>query len=47
MKTIHAPDTAHAYLDAARDLATANPATAYGLAVVALMAVCWIARDYI
>lgn len=47
MKTVYAPDTAAAYVDAARAWVMANPAPAYALAVAALMAVCWIARDYI
>ena len=36
MKTVHAPETLPAYLDAARDLAAANPLAAYALGVMAL-----------
>lgn len=47
MKTVYAPDTAAAYLDAAHAWAAGNPAAAYALGVAALMALCWAARDYI
>lgn len=47
MKTLHAPDSAAAYVDAAHAWAMGNPAAAYALGVAALMWVCWIARDYI
>lgn len=38
MKTVYAPDTAHAYMDSIRELAVANPVIAFA-ACVALTAV--------
>lgn len=46
MKTVHAPNTIDAYVDLIREAAIANPISAYALSVVALMALCWIARDW-
>jgi len=45
MKTVYAPDTAAAWIDAARDMALANPAAAFAVcvALTALFAT-WASR---
>lgn len=45
MKTVHAPNTAAGYVDAAHAWAQANPGETYFLLVAALMVACWWLRD--
>ena len=47
MKTVYAPDTAHAYMDSIRELAIANPVIAFA-ACVALTAVfaTWASKNF-
>lgn len=47
MKTVFAPDTAPAYLDAFNAWTSANPVTAYGIMCAALMVAAWYVSRYI